>query len=414
MRRLCRTVALIACGAIAFGASACTFDERRVATGEDRPVVHAVLNAGTLEQSVLVERTLTGRIAVSDDSASSVDDPIVSGGGVPINGARVTITGPDGTVATAIETLVRRTTVAEPAGTGMYVFLNSNPLPSQGGVRPAGFGATNQLPILPGGRYRLRVELPDGRVTTGQTLVPGTPSTSVAPPFDVSTFNRDTDTLRLRWTPVPGARAYALRIESVYGAFFLFTDSAAIDLTGELRNLFAERLPRVFQAGFTQNVYVSAVDTSYFDYYRTRNDPFTGSGIINRLSGGIGLFGSWVPILSRALFVRANDRDPIDGRYFANDGPRGQELLRIWADGRGNGVTEVTGAYRLAGNEQYGLIGTLTGETIRLRAIDNRDTRYTYAVLEGTLRGDTVRVKVTGQIPTNDPGNRTFIKSRPP
>ena len=67
--------------------------------------------------------------------------------------------------------------------------------------------------------------------------------------------------------PSCSARAYALQVDSPYGSFYLFTDSTQLRLTGELRNLFAERLPRVFQAGFTQYLYVAAVDSNYYDYY---------------------------------------------------------------------------------------------------------------------------------------------------
>ena len=46
--------------------------------------------------------------------------------------------------------------------------------------------------------------------------------------------------------------------------------------------------------GFRQDVLVAAVDSNFYDYYRTNNDPFTGAGIISRLTGGLGLFGSLV------------------------------------------------------------------------------------------------------------------------
>lgn len=403
----------IALGAsvVATLAAACTFGERVVPAGADRPVVHAVLNPATLEQSVLVERTLTGRVTVGDDSLASAADPIASGGGVPISGARVSVIAPDGAVATAVETQVARAGASGPAGTGVYRFLNA--AIAAGPLRPGGLGPSNQIPVVTGARYRLRVELPDGRLTTGEALVPGTPGAPLGDDFAALTFLRDVDTLRLRWPAVAGARAYALRIESPYGAFFLFTDSTSVSLTGDLRNLFADRLPRVFQAGFQQNVLVAAVDTNYFDYYRSTNNPFSGSGIINRLTGGIGLFGAYVPVLSRTLAVRATDRDPVDGRYFAPVAG-GQETLRFWVDTRGNGVAELSGAYRLPGGEQYGVLGTLTGDRVRLHALDDRDARFIVRTIEGTLRGDTLRAQVAGQIPTNDPGVRVFVRQPAP
>jgi len=400
----------ITCAVVALGTS-CEFGERSVAPGEDRPVVHAVLNPTTITQSVLVERTLTGRVTVVTDSAASAADPIVSGGGVPIDGARVTIIGPDGATASAIETQVTRGATTTPAGTGVYRFLNSAPGAGRGEEPPAGLGTANAIPVLPGLRYRLRVELPDGRVTTGETTVPGT---GPVPPDDFSapTFQRDVDTLRLRWPSVPGARSYALRIDTPYGAFFMFTDTPSVDLTGELRNLFAERLPRVFQAGFSQTVYVAAVDTNYFDYYRSTNNPFTGSGIINRLTGGIGVFGGYLPIMERALTVRSGDHTPLDGRYAAPS-PAGPEVLRIWADGTGNGVTEVTGAYRLPGGTQYGCLGTLTGDRLQLRALDPQDYHRVVRTIDGTVRGDTISAHVMGVIATNDTGDRVFVRLPP-
>ena len=407
-----RVRALAAAFAAALGAclpAACEFGQRSVPPGEERPVVHAVLNPTTIAQSVLVERTLTGRVTVFTDSANSALDPIASGGGVPIDDARVTVIGPDGVTATAIESRILRGGAGAPVGTGVYRFINSADGAGRGEARPPGFGTGNELRVLPGRRYRLRVEMPDGRVTTGETLVPGTgpvPSDD----FAARTFNRDVDTLRLRWTPVPGARTYALRVETPYGAFFMFSDSTSVELTGELRNLFADRLPRAFQAGFTQTVYVAAVDTNYFDYYRSTNSPFTGSGIINRLTGGIGFFGGYVPIMARALFVRSGDHDPVDGRY-VSPSPAGPETLRLWVDTRGNGVAEVSAAYRLPGMDQYGCLGTITGDRVHLRSLDPQDYRRVLRTIEGTIRGDTIFAQVAGLVSTNDPGTRVFVRT---
>jgi hypothetical protein len=33
-------------------------------------------------------------------------------------------------------------------------------------------------------------------------------------------------------------------------------------------------------------------DTNYYDFVRSRSDPFTGRGFLNHLEGGIGVFGS--------------------------------------------------------------------------------------------------------------------------
>jgi hypothetical protein len=397
--------------AILAGLGGCSFGERDVPQGLDRPVVHAVLNPNAFEQSILVERTLTGRVSVSTDSVEDAVDPIVTGGGVPITDARVTVIAPDGSTAAAVQTRVVRGGSPIPDGTGVYQVLNQLQRPPIGSL-PPGFGLGSLLRVVPGARYRLRVELADGRIATGESVIPGTAATSTTDDFSALTFNRDRDTVRLRWPAVPGARSYALRVASPYGAFFFFSDSASYALTGDLRNLFVDQLPRVFQPGFTQYVYIAAVDSNYFDYYRSTNSPFTGSGIINRLDGAIGLFGGYTPIMTRALFVRADDRDPIDGRFTAAS-LSGTETLRIWVDSRGNGLTALTGAYRLPGGEQFGVLGTLEGEHARLRAVFRNDARYIFRTMDGTLRGDTLQVTLGGQLPGDDSRQRTFVRTAP-
>jgi hypothetical protein len=389
-------------GTCALLAAACEFGEKVVPPGVERPVVHAVLNPAAGTGIVLVERTLTGRVEARDDSLASPNDPIRSAGGVPITGARVVVSDARGNFVVAEEQRL----LTQPVGTGVYRFPNiavPEPPPRPGGAPRTG------VAIVPGGRYQLRVETPDGTVVTGETTVPGAPGRPGGESFSALTFNRDRDTLALTWPEVPGARSYALQVETPYGSFFLFTDSTSLRLTGGLRNLFAERLPRVFQTGFTQYLYVAAVDSNYFDYYRSTNSPFTGSGIINRLSGGIGLFGSYVPILSRAVFVRADNHDPLDGRYQART-YNGTEILRLWVDTREGGIAEVTGAYRLPTDDQYGVLGTLDGTRLRLRVIQRNDARFVFRTLDGTVRGDTITLTVGGAVTPDDPKTRVFVR----
>ena len=78
--------------------AACTFDEKAIAVQPPQVVVHAVLDPGTQEQEVLVERSLSGAVNVRDDMRFDPEDPINSGGGIPVSGAEVTITGPDGPI----------------------------------------------------------------------------------------------------------------------------------------------------------------------------------------------------------------------------------------------------------------------------------------------------------------------------
>jgi hypothetical protein len=396
-----RASAGVAVGTLVAG---CTFGEQAIAPGVERTVVHAVLNPSAVDQYVLVERTLSGRVAVVADSLSDSEDPIVSGGGVPVHGARVEVRDAAGAIAVATETQ----TSDGPRGlrgTGVYRFENLA-LPGEVFNRPR-----VGVRVVPGGRLQLRVQAPDGQVVTGASTVPGEARTPLFPEATVRTLMRDTGALRLTWAPVPGARSYLVRVDSPYGAFFVFTDTAAAEFTGAQRNLFADRLPRVFIPGFTQWLTVAAIDTNFFDYYRSGNSPFTGSGLINRLDGGLGLFGAYVPVLSTAVVVRAEDRDPFDGRYDAQ-ALQGREILRLWVDGRSGNVAEVNGAYRLQTEEQYGLLGTLDGNRLRLRAVESADGRVVNRFLEGEVRGDTLLLQLRGAILPQDDGRRVFVRQR--
>jgi hypothetical protein len=379
--------------------SACEFGERVIATPERRVVVHAVLAPEFNAQSVLVEELLTGRVTVNDSLLGDADDPIVTGGGVPISDARVTVTDASGNVAIALETHVARPRPPGDGGTGVYRFVNA---PSG----PRG----NTIMIQAGGRYELRVELRDGRVVTGTSVVPGAPNAPVPTATTFAQFNRDRDSLLLRWLPMPGARAYAVRVDSPLGPFFLFTDSTSFRVTGELRNLFSDRLPRVFLPGFRQTVSVAAVDVNYFDYYRSGSNPFTGSGIINRLEGGTGLFGAYVPIRTYSLQVVGEVDERLEGRYLAQTSA-GREQLRLWIESREGDVTLITGSYRLPGEEQFGYTGTIEGGRVALRSFLNQDTRLVFRELVGEVRGDTLMLQVTRSLMAGDDGRRVFVKT---
>jgi hypothetical protein len=48
---------------------------------------------------------------------------------------------------------------------------------------------------------------------------------------------------------------------------------------------------------------VAAVDTNYYQYYRVPGDPFTPA-VPSRLTGGLGVFGSVVPVYAKRFSVR--------------------------------------------------------------------------------------------------------------
>jgi hypothetical protein len=370
MRRSSRLRPALAALALVALVAGCELGQVTVAAPRAQLVVHSVLNPGARTQWVLVERTLTGTVTIPEDARFDPNDPIRSGSGVPVSGAIVTVTGADGLVLRGVEERAPTTRL----GTGVYRL----DLPNAAHLRP-------------GERYTLRVQAADGGVVTGSTRIPSV--APVAAPTTTERFDRERDTVVLRWGGVPDARSYALRVDSPYGPFFLFVDSLSMRLPGSLRNLFGDRLPRVFVPGFQQDVTVSAIDTNYFDYYRSRNDPFTGSGIINRLEGGIGLFGSVVNVVARSLDVTAPLRAPIDGSYERASGPVLVSGMRLWVESPAvaGKPASLSGSWHVDTLDTgHGLLGTLDGTRVQLVLLSGQLASDTLTVFTGDVRADSL------------------------
>jgi hypothetical protein len=382
------TRALARLGAVALCVvTACTFDQQSVAVQPPQIVVHAVLDPGTMEQEVLVERSLSGAIDIRKNLRFDPSDPINTGGGIPVSGAQVTITGPDGTV-TGFEAPV----VGRPPtyASGRYLVM---------------FGAGAMFaspPLRRGVQYTLRVRTPDGAVVTGTTVIPDI--APVTPGTRLDLFNRDRDSVRLAWREARGARSYLVRVETPFGAFLLFSDSTNVTLKGDLRNYFATSLERVFIPGFRQRVSVAAVDSNFFDYYRSRNDPFTGSGIINSLEGGIGVFGAAVNIAARNADVVQDVREPaFEGLWDVVASPRQiVDVFRLYVETPGDPAA-LSGWYtRNRGSGVLeGMIGSRTKGRVVLEFLANQAAVDTVAVFSGEQRGDSLIgsfVGVTGRV----------------
>jgi hypothetical protein len=317
-------------------------------------------------------------VGVSDEQRFDPVDPINSGGGIPIGDCQITVTGPDG-VFIGEEALAP----GKPFNyhTGRYLLH----LPTQ----PFG----SRVPLRTGGRYELRVVTPEGGIVTGTTVLPSAFVISGSAPMEP--FNRDRDSLRLGWNSLAGARSYLLRVESPFGPFLLFTDSTHITLRGDLRNYFASSLERVFIPGFRQPVSVAAVDANYFDYYRSRNDPFTGAGIINRLQGGIGLFGAAVSVAGRTLDVVQDSREPaIEGLWDAADPDNVMVLvqtLQLFVETPGEPAALSGWFIPIAGPDaRQGMVGTRSNGRIVLKLLSNQSATDTIAVFSGVQRGDSL------------------------
>jgi hypothetical protein len=394
-RQVQRPLALVgACAMLA--AAACTFDQQAVAVQPPQVVVHAVLDPGATEQQVLVERTLSGTVDIPKNQRFDPEDPINSGGGIPIADCEVTVTGPDGVFRG-----VEAPAPFRPSSysTGRYILTT---------------GTIVQGPrviLRPGARYELRIRTPDGTVVTGSTVIPQ--AAAFVPGSRLDAFNRDRDSLRLTWRDVAAARSDLLRIESPFGPFLLFSDSTHLALPGNLRNYVASSLERVFIPGFRQRVNLSAVDSNFFDYYRSRNDPFTGSGIINRLEGGIGLFGAAVSLNTRTLDVTQTLREPtFEGTYDVTSPPTlpraVADVIRLYVETPGD-PSALSGWFtrNRASGVLEGMLGTRTGGRVVLEFLENQSSIDTVAVFSGELRGDSL---VGGYVGV--PGNVVFVRRR--
>ena len=339
-------------------------------------VVHAVLNVGAINQVVLLEQTLSGVAEVPDTNFDGAD-PIASAGGLPISGAAVEIIDSTGRVVRGVEDQITSNNIQR--GTGVY--------------RVPIAGST----LILGSRYQLRILTPDGKLVTAFTRVPRADVRSTG--ALTRTMNRDHDGLDIQWTPAARTRTYAVRIETPFGPFFLFTDSTRLRLSGDLRNLFADDLQHVFIPGFRQDVLVAAVDSNFYDYYRTNNDPFTGSGIISRIDGGIGLFGSLVTMTSGTVSVVADRSGAPEGRYrFLAAQSAGVSTITqdmtIYVESRAAGAglpVALSGRYTTAvGGRIDGILGQQQDGVITLSFLNNQLSGRKIDTFVGELRGDTL------------------------
>jgi hypothetical protein len=358
----------------------CQFEAVTIPSGIDRPVVHGVLNPWATDQIVLVERTLTGRVTIDDDGPFNRNDPIVTGGGVPISGARVVVRNSLGDSVVAVEDVTTRT---DGRGAGVYRFNSANGAPP----------SSTSLDIVPGLDYELRITTPEGDVITGRTSIPLVQN--VPPVTSARVFNRDSDTLRLFWESVGNSKRYLIRIESPWGPMYLFTDDLEARLPGTLRNFFQENVPSVFLPGFRSTASVAAVDANYFDYFRSANDPFTGTGLITHLDGAVGVFGALAELYSYRLLVTADIDEPIEGRYIRR-GPSTFDsapgAFTLFVESTAGDETFLTGSFE--GSETFpgsSLTGLAHGSQVSLALMrfDN-DVGDTVGVFFGTLAGDSL------------------------
>jgi len=341
--------------------TACEFDKAAVPAQPPRLVIHSVLNPFVSFNRVLVEELATGRVNISDRAGTDSLDPIVSGGGIPVRDAIVMINGAIGLEDASVR--------EDGKGQGVYRFKNAPP-------PLLGPPCDHCLGVFRAQQYRLVVQW-RGQTVRGVTRVP-LPDRLVFRDFGLQPFNRDRDTLVLAWPTSQFTKRFALRAVTPFGPFLLFADRDSLRILGSVRNIFARDLPDVFVPGFRQELSTAAVDTNYFDYYRSSNNPFTGTGIINHLEGAVGLFGSIVPFDVRRLDVTAEQTGPIEGLYATASGAEGIDLYL--GDDLGSDRRLATGSLR-RGAVRNGFVGSATN-----------DGRLSLAVLRGDYANDTLFV----------------------
>lgn len=292
-----RAAAVLSLGALV---AACELAEVTVAPGKRVVVVQSVISRAAQVQFVVVEYSQTG------ESPSGFDGRVL-GSAVrsPISGATVTIShrGP-GLCAGHVDTLLERA-------------------PWDSTLNSAGVYWAPICPPEPGEVLDLKVQTPAGEVVTGSTTVPGaagrrTSAGRWVPGAASWVFDRRRDTLEIHVSPRFGV---ALQIEARLEAdrsrlaFFALADTMDLRLPGNVVNPFeGDQGATVFRAGRSYVLAVALADRNYYDFVRSRSDPFTGRGFINHLNGGIGVFGS-VETEREILRVVAPQSDPREGRY---------------------------------------------------------------------------------------------------
>jgi hypothetical protein len=377
-------------------APACQIEKVAIPRTEGRVALHSVLSPSAATQVVLLERTRSGSVTVVGPGFD-LADPIFTDAGIPESGALVRLTTPSGQTLLARED---NTVRLDGRGFGIYRF-----------DLPGGALERN-------GTYRLSVQTLPGENLAAETSVPSGVAADTAEP---RVFDRARDSVIVEWPATPGARSYFVRIETPFGPRSFFTDGTRVRLTGELRNVDVQALPRVFIPGFPQAVTVSAVDSNYYDWYRTHNDAVSGAGLINRVQGGLGVFGSLVRLRFQDLQVVAPQLEPVAG-IFDFVGTSAERLstpylrLELYVESpaaRSDQPDALSGraVRRLSLGETgcplCGLLGTTRNGSIQLAFLSAWSAADTAELFTGEIHGDTIVGRYRGVS-----GLAHFVKQR--
>jgi hypothetical protein len=346
----------------------CDLGSTTIPVSDPQVVVHAILNPTLATQTFLLEESLTGKKV--QFTGFDPSNPITATNGVPIGGAVIQLSGPEG---------VRSAGEVRSGGraTGVYQITGS---------------------VQPGAQYTVTISA-IGRTVTGRTVVP---QATLPPTTPVVAYNRNRESVDVTIPDIDRARAYWLRIEAPVAAFMVFTTDRDISISGNTRNVFSDDLLRVFFPGFRQTMTVAAVDTNVYDYYRSGNDPFSGVGLINHLEGGIGVFGSIAPLERRILDVTQDPTgDPIEGVFTLRGGAPDNVLpqrLQFYVEAKAasaEGEDRLSGSYvRDSGfaTESGAFVGTRAGGAIVLDVYAPQSTTEIFYRVAGKFLADTLRM----------------------
>ena len=305
--------------------AACDLSDVVVNEGESIVVVHAVLRPDLPDQFyerqyVVVERSLTGLInpdtaeESSDGRYHRADSLTIPYGGypsVPIEAADVRIANLD--------------FPEDPCGASVQ-FLESPGQPVKS-PNPGLYWSPQNCPTLrTGDRLELTVVTPKGDTVSGVTRIPEMESAYLRVAGDsvsfgsddLAEFNRDRDTLRV-YIDAEAGRLLQFEVRrsgdlTDFGTK-IYIDTTSFALPANVINTFViGDEDDVFRAGRDYIISVALTDSNYFDFSRSRNNTYTGRGFINRLTGGIGVFGSLVALSTNGR-AYGEQEDPREGQY---------------------------------------------------------------------------------------------------
>jgi hypothetical protein len=153
---------------------------------------------------------------------------------------------------------------------------------------------------------------------------------------------------------------------------------------------------------------VVAVDRNFYDYNRSGNDPFGGTGLISSVQGGIGLFGSLVELRREEVTVTKQDRAPLDAAWSGTTTAGAPVVVDLWVEDPGPRFSAVSG--RVRAPERYA-VGTLADDgTLRLVTLRSTSGADTAGFFTGRLQGDSIVGSWSTRFDTSGP--RLFRRTR--